>query len=229
MQTSNILPKSYLETEQCEIPDRLEKDPIDEPWFDDTDPKSPLSPRSPVRTCTALLQSGAKKGQPCGKPIVRDELCKRHLNQPPEVASSDQKPSKRPRITEYVKGRCVCKTQKGLICGALVKDGGLMCKRHANCPIPDDYVEVVQVQPTEEDEEEPEIILPDTMEVEEEKKEIEIQGPPLEASLFGQREWSIQYVESPKEMMQILRSTQVVDIAEEQLRLLESKIHQCFQ
>jgi hypothetical protein len=51
----------------------------------------------------------------------------------------------------------VCKTQKGDICGAAVKGGGLVCKRHTNCPLPGDLPadfitaapDVMDVEPTE--------------------------------------------------------------------------------
>lgn len=224
---NKMLSKSYLQQEACELPLRLDTDPIEEPWFDDADPRSPLSPRSPRRpipttTCTAIIQSGAKRGQACGKPALENEtLCKYHLQiqlKRPSPSDADQAPTpKRPKLVEPVPGRCICRTQKGFICGAVTQPNSDFCKRHAKC-------QPVDVEEKEEDSasiravEEPILYLPDTEPIQ-----------PVETQLLQQEAWTEHYVQDNTEMMRILNGLPARDLDEEQFRLLESKIRACFE
>jgi hypothetical protein len=250
---SQTLSKRYLETQQCELPDTLPPGAEDQVWFDHADPQSPRSPApfvpvSVQETCPAIIQSGVHKGQACGKPVTETGFCKRH---PP---STEERPTKRPKLTSYTQGRCVCKTQKGDICGAVVKGGGLVCKRHANCPLPDDLPAdfvtepstapvqpeteadvVMQIEPEPEFDaqeqrelNEPVLILPDTAEPPEPMSE-EPSPEMIEARLLDQEEWSTHRITNHREMMHLLETTTAVDIDERQFRYLEMKIRACFE
>lgn len=243
------LSKRYLETQQCELPDRLDE-PVTEPWFDDADPASPKSPEpresiSARETCTMTMQAGPNKGQVCGKSVVKNGLCRRHAEQV-AAKESGERPAKRPKIDAPTAGRCVCKTKKGEYCGAAVKGDALVCKRHAACPIPPEiaaqFAQPVTAQPlvvvdepmdldiddptVQRDQAEPVLIVPDTDPVPVQPVE---PVEPVESQLFQQPEWGTVYVNTTADMVHILDHLVVVDIDEQQLQQLNNKIRACFE
>ena len=229
------LSKRYLETQQCEIPDTV-PDESDEPSVPmDVDPA--LLPRSPAativqpvtaaQTCPSVIQSGVNSGQICGKEIFAEGLCRRH-----HTLSNKERPTKKARLTEPpLEGRCSCKTQKGFFCGAVVKDGGLYCKRHQNCLAvvggadsqPQPEPEPIVIEPEQEPVEPQDVRLQEEPEV-----VVEEPVPPIEAELLQRSEWTTHFVSDTPAMMSILQQIEVVDLDAQQFEALEANIRACF-
>jgi len=239
------LSKRYLETHRCEVPDTLPDEP-DEPSSPmDVDPDPAMVPRSPsativepvtaTQTCPSVIQSGLNQGKICGKPVFAGGLCRRH-----HTLSSEERPSKKARLTEPLEGRCKCKTQKGFFCGAAVKDGGMYCKRHVNCLAvvggvqPEPAPEVIVIDAEREDpqdvrlQQEPEVVIVEDAPSEPVVDEPVPPVPPIEAELFQRAEWTTHFVSDTTALMSALQEIEVVDLDAQQFEALEANIRACF-
>ena len=136
-----LLSKSFLNDAKCEIEDAVAKAVVEPEEVKEVEPESPEAepiskdytlpskPKTPkpvdATKCSFLLQSGTRKGQPCGRPVKEGGFCGVHQKKPEITNISD--PSK-----------CNCLilsgARKGQICGRTAKENGLCAIHLKSCP-----------------------------------------------------------------------------------------------
>jgi len=126
-EVKEVEPEEVKEVEPEEVKEVEPESPEAEPISKDyTLPSKPKTPKPVDATkCSFLLQSGTRKGQPCGRPVKEGGFCGVHQKKPEITNISD--PSK-----------CNCLilsgARKGQICGRTAKENGLCAIHLKSCP-----------------------------------------------------------------------------------------------
>jgi hypothetical protein len=215
-----VLSKRYLTEAKCEI-------------------ETPRETKRARLACAAILQSGPRKGEPCGQSAREDLRCARHT-QPAVVAESD---------STALSG-CPVVTRKGEPCGARLRPGKSFCGRHEpKRPSPEPFLETEsgpdvdmtdmttpepdaepEPQPEPEPEPEPQPELepePEPVLVIEDPEPEPSPVPVLEELLVTGPEWQT-VVLTESELHSILGTLTAPDLTLQQLEHVEREIQKCF-
>jgi hypothetical protein len=122
-------PESVVEFEEEKEPEpvvELEEEKKEEVVPESPEPEPTSKDYTISKNCTFILQSGTRKGQPCGKPAKVDGLCGIHQKKNIPV-QGELDPSK-----------CDCMilsgARKGQACGRPIKENGLCAIHLKSCP-----------------------------------------------------------------------------------------------
>jgi len=234
-----MLSKKYLEDAKCEL--EIALDPEEKVEFEEAPVQSPkpepqlkpyVAKGAPLNlvssTCVCILQSGARKGQECGKPVKENNRCGTHQKKCVE-------PEKVVKISEPMKCPCIIQSgsRKGQVCGKTVVANTERCKSHQHtCVLPVSEPELEPepetVKPSEPVEPlEPEPVVQgqlDPDQYEESKEPIEPIIPPEPIEMTN---WTVVQI-TEKELLKLLENTPITDIDTEQMNILENEILKCF-